>query len=83
MSSKKIGWHPADIVAGLKKRGWSLRSLSIYNKLSPNTLSVVQSAQRPRLELIVANVLGEKPEKIWPDRYNDDGTINREYSHAK
>lgn len=31
-------WHRADIVAALKKKGWSLRALSIEAGLSPNTL---------------------------------------------
>lgn len=31
-------WHRADIVAALKKKGWSLRALSMEAGLSPNTL---------------------------------------------
>ena len=31
-------WHRADIVARLKKAGWSVRALSIEANLAPNTL---------------------------------------------
>lgn len=34
-------WHRADIVARLKKAGWSVRALSIEANLAPNTLGRV------------------------------------------
>ena len=45
-------WHRADIVAALKKKGWSLRALSIEAGLSPNTL---------RSALAAPYLKGERP----------------------
>lgn len=62
-------WHPADIVAALQKKGWSLRQLSLAMGLSEHTLKSVMSRPYPKAEKIIAEVLGEAPEAIWPERY--------------
>ena len=54
MQKNTADWHRADVVAALKKVGWSVRALSIASGLGPNTLK---------------NALGMKPEDIWPQRY--------------
>lgn len=40
MQKNTADWHRADVVAALKKAGWSVRALSVANGLSPNTLKV-------------------------------------------
>ena len=61
--------HPADILSALKKEGWSLRKLSIAMGLSEHTLKSVMNRPYPKAEKIIAEVLGEEPETIWPERY--------------
>lgn len=63
-------WHPADIVAGLRKAGWSLRQLSTHHGLHPASLSRAANAGTwPRGELLIAEALGVTPQEIWPSRY--------------
>jgi Ner family transcriptional regulator len=62
-------WHRADVVAALRKKGTSIRRLSIESGLSPNTLKSALQFKYPKGERIIANALGIKPEEIWPSRY--------------
>ena len=69
-------WHPADIVAGLKKRGTSLAARSREAGLASSTLANALSRSWPRGEKLIADALGISPEIIWPSRYFD-GEGNR------
>ena len=69
MQKNTADWHRADVVAALKKAGWSVRSLSIAHGLSPNTLKSALAVPYPKCERIIADALGMKPEDIWPQRY--------------
>ncbi len=62
-------WHRADVVAELKKKGWSVRALSIAAGLSPNTLKGALQFPYPKGEQIIAAAIGVSPETIWPSRY--------------
>jgi Ner family transcriptional regulator len=76
---KPVGqdWHPADVIAALRKLNWSMRQLSLANGLQPGTLNVALARPYPRAESIIAKALGIEPKTIWPSRYNADGTSNR------
>lgn len=70
MQKNIIGdWHRADIVAELKKKGWSLASLSRAAGLSSNTLKTALSTPYVKGERIIAAAIGVSAEKIWPSRY--------------
>ncbi|EHK4263132.1 TPA: helix-turn-helix domain-containing protein [Raoultella planticola] len=62
-------WHPADIIAGLKKRGTSLAALSRQSGLASSTLANALTRHWPKGEKLIADRLGVLPEKIWPSRY--------------
>ncbi|EFZ1722131.1 TPA: transcriptional regulator [Shigella flexneri] len=62
-------WHPADIIAGLKKRGTSLSALSRQVGLASSTLANALTRRWPKGERLIAEALGIKPEQIWPSRY--------------
>jgi Ner family transcriptional regulator len=51
---KFIDWHPADIVAGLRKRGTSLAAESRRHGLSSSTLANALTRPWPKGELIIA-----------------------------
>ncbi|PPD18855.1 MAG: hypothetical protein CTY18_06145 [Methylomonas sp.] len=70
-------WHPADIVAKLRKSGWSLRKLSVQHGLSPGTLKSAIHVPYPRGEHLIAGAIGVQPWEIWPSRYDTDGHPNR------
>ncbi|WP_126456696.1 helix-turn-helix domain-containing protein [Sulfuriflexus mobilis] len=63
-------WHRADIVAALRKAGWSLRRLSTHHGYkSPTTLVIALDRHWPKGERLIAEALDIKPGEIWPTRY--------------
>lgn len=70
-------WHPADVIAALRKVNWSLRQLSLVNQLKPGTVNKALIQAYPKAEKIIADALGIEPRDIWPTRYHADGTPNR------
>ncbi|EAX2648599.1 transcriptional regulator [Salmonella enterica] len=62
-------WHPADIIAGLRKRGTSLAALSRQAGLASSTLANALIRHWPKGERLIAEALGTAPEQIWPSRY--------------
>lgn len=65
-------WHPADVQAALKKRGWSFRKLSIAHGYDAGSLNVALRRPWPRAERIIARTIGVEPWDIWPSRYDED-----------
>jgi len=68
-TSNAVDTHPADIVAALRKSGWSLRKLSVHYRMHPLTLGTALRRDYPRAEKLIALAIGMKPEQIWPARY--------------
>ncbi|WP_347253623.1 helix-turn-helix transcriptional regulator [Leminorella grimontii] len=62
-------WHPADIIAALKKRGTSLAEVSRNAGLASSTLANALNRRWPKGERLIADALGATPERIWPSRY--------------
>ncbi|MGQ0287150.1 helix-turn-helix domain-containing protein [Pasteurellaceae bacterium 22721_9_1] len=62
-------WHRADILAELKKCGWSLRALAKEGNVSYNTLKSVLDKPYPKMERLIANAIGISPEIIWAGRF--------------
>jgi Ner family transcriptional regulator len=60
-------WHPADVIAALRKRNTSLRQLAI--KYQYSHIQRVLTSPWLAAEQIVAKALGVEPEQIWPTRY--------------
>ena len=74
MENKLIDSHPADIIAGLRKKGTSMAAESGKNGLSSSTLANALTRPWPKGELIIAKALGTEPWVIWPSRYHDPET---------
>ncbi|MGA7438616.1 MAG: helix-turn-helix transcriptional regulator [Luteibacter sp.] len=71
-------WHRADVIAALRKKGWSLQQLALENGYNQrSSLSKALGSPSPKGEAIIAAALGVQPQIIWPSRYNSDGTPNR------
>ena len=68
---KLIDWHPADIIAGLRKKGTTKAAESRKNGLRSSTLANVLSRPWPKGEVIIAKALETDPWTIWPSRYHD------------
>lgn len=67
-------WHPADILAALRKAGWTLAALSAAHGLARSTLTHAFARSYPLAEQRIAEAIGVPPQTIWPSRWNDDGT---------
>lgn len=76
------GWHSADIIAGLRKKGTSLAALSRECGLASSTLANALTRPWPKGEFLIAKALEVHPSEIWPDRYvgKDGEVVDRERS---
>ncbi|MGC6388086.1 helix-turn-helix domain-containing protein [Ewingella sp. S1.OA.A_B6] len=72
--SVKPDWHPADIIAALRKKGTTLAATSRNAGLSSSTLANALSRPWPKGELIISKAIGVPPSTIWPSRYYDPQT---------
>lgn len=67
--NRQQDWHPADIIAAIRKRGTTLAALSRNAGLSASTLSNALARRWPKGEQIIADFLNISPAEIWPSRY--------------
>lgn len=67
-----LDWHPADVLAALKKRGKTLAGLSVTNGYHPTAAGKALKRRWPALEAIIADALELSPAQIWPSRYAAD-----------
>lgn len=65
-------WHPWDIKATLGKKGYTLRKVSTENHYCITAASDALRKPWPKLERIIADIIGEEPWDIWPSRYDDN-----------
>lgn len=65
-------WHPADVLAALKKRGKTLAGLSVANGYHPTAAGKALKRRWPAVEAIIADALELSPAEIWPSRYEAD-----------
>jgi Ner family transcriptional regulator len=66
-------WHPADVLAALKKRGQSLAGLSLANGYHATAAGKALKQPWPAMERLLAAALGLQPREIWPSRYDSEG----------
>ncbi|QHQ18312.1 transcriptional regulator [Pectobacterium parmentieri] len=69
----KNDWHPADIIASLRKQGTTLSAISREAGLASSTLANALTRHWPKGERLIAEALNKRPEEIWPSRYQDIG----------
>ena len=62
-------WHPADVLAALKKRGLTLAGLSAKHGYHATAAGKALKRPWPALEVLIANAIGLEPRQIWPSRY--------------
>lgn len=75
--SARQDWHKADIKAALEKAGYSLRGLSLARGMSGGYYRETLHRPNPKAERELAEILGKKPQEIWPSRYENDGAPKR------
>ncbi len=62
-------WHPAEVIAALKKRGMSLAAVSRKAGLASSTLANTLTKHWPKGEKLIAEELGMTPAEIWLSLY--------------
>lgn len=62
-------WHPADIIAALKKQGTSLAAVSRKAGLASGTLANALRSHWPKGERLIAEALNISLAQIWPSHY--------------
>jgi Ner family transcriptional regulator len=72
-TSRPSDWHPADVLAALKKRGLTLAGLSVAHGYHPTAAGKALRRPWPALEVIIAAELGLPPQRLWPSRYDAGG----------
>jgi Ner family transcriptional regulator len=76
-SEGSTDWHPADVLAALKKRGHSLAGISVANGYHPTAAGKALRQPWPALERLIATAIGLTPQDIWPSRYDHEGAPRR------
>ena len=70
-------WHPADVLAALKKRGQSLAGLSVANGYHPTAAGKALKQPWPAMEQLLAAALGVAPQTIETASFQFHGTNPR------
>ncbi|HBN61434.1 helix-turn-helix domain-containing protein [Halomonas sp. M1] len=77
-----IPTHPAArwewIKYQIRMRGLTLAELARRLDVELGTLAAVKRTPYPRMERAIAKALDLQPAMIWPERWNHDGTPNRQ-----
>lgn len=63
---EKDGWHRADIIAAVRKRGSNLSRLAEQIGLSRKSMSWALGKRHPRANLAIAAFIGVDAHEIWP-----------------
>ncbi|VEA46613.1 transcriptional regulator [Salmonella enterica subsp. arizonae] len=71
-------WHPADIIAALKKQGTSLSAVSRQSGLASSTLANALKRHWPKGEKLIAKALG-----VAPSKSGRPVTVSRNTARAK
>jgi Ner family transcriptional regulator len=71
----QAGWHRADVVAAIHKRGTSLAELARDNGLADATLRAALTYPRKPSNQIIANFLGRKLHELWPHWFDEHGAL--------
>jgi Ner family transcriptional regulator len=77
-------WHWADVMAAIRKNGWSLRQIALAHGYATGTaLGDVARRAWPKGEAILAVYVGvDHPKVIWPSRYDAEGRPSRRSGRA-
>lgn len=66
-------WHPADIIAAVRKKGTSLQRLSREHGFNITTMNKAVRQCFPACHALIAGVIGVPRQQIWPQFYDRDG----------
>lgn len=76
-NSVPSGWHRADIIAAVHKKGSNLRRLSLENGFAEATVRASLHQRHPKANAIIAEFIGVPQSELWPEWYAPAGTSTR------
>lgn len=76
------GWHPADIIAAVRKQGTTLQRLSREHGFSREAMNKSLTTCFPRAHRIIADLIGVSRHELWPQWY-DARDVRRSPAAAK
>lgn len=68
----KRGWHKEDIKAAIRKKGVTLKQLSVRHGLPSAATRTALSHSYTSAETVIAEFLGVPASDLWPERYRGD-----------
>jgi Ner family transcriptional regulator len=77
------GWHRADIIAAIHKKGMSLSRLGARNHLADSTLRAALKKPRTPSNRIIASFLGVPMHELWPQWFDRHGRLRVPSDPAK
>lgn len=75
MSNEKEGWHRADILAAVRKRGSTIAEIARGEGLARQTMYWAFIAPRMRANKAIADFLGLPLHELWPQWFDEDGKL--------
>ena len=65
-----IAWHPQDIIAGIRKRGWTHRKIAEHLCLSRSTVTLsIKTGSSPIVRAFISELIGVPEAEMWPFRF--------------
>lgn len=69
------GWHRADIVAAVHKKGTSLLQLARQHQLAGSTLRSALHVPRTPSNRIISGFIGVPMHELWPKWFDHEGRL--------
>lgn len=66
-----VAWHPQDIIAEIRKRGWTHQKIADQVGLKRSTVTLsIKTGSNPLVRDFVARLIGVPEKKLWPHRHS-------------
>lgn len=65
---------PEQVKSRILETGITLSELGIQNGFSPAAVSIALRKRSPFVQAVIADRIGEKPQDVWPSRYDENGS---------
>lgn len=65
-----VAWHPQDIIAGIRKSGWTHQKIAGHLGLSRSTVTLsIKTGSSPPVRAFIAELIGVSEAELWPFRF--------------
>jgi len=65
-----VAWHPQDIIAGIRKCGWTHQQISEHLGISRSTVTLtIRTGSSPQVRAFISQLIGVPEAELWPFRF--------------